>query len=180
MKLRLGTRGSALALARSEVVAEQLRAAGNEVEIVRVATSGVDSNHMPDGYSVVAFAKELREALRSGDCDVVVHSIKDIPLTDEPEGLTFPAVLARGDHRDALVTLKGVALAALPRIPAAALSNPQARWSGHVLPAWHGGRPGWAPSSSATNCIGTRPRSTSSTAPGLCLDRRMASSSSGL
>lgn len=115
VKLRLGTRGSALALARSEVVAEQLRAAGNEVEIVRVATSGVDSNHMPDGYSVVAFAKELREALRSGDCDVVVHSIKDIPLTDEPEGLTVPAVLARGDHRDALVTLKGVALAALPR-----------------------------------------------------------------
>ena len=67
MKLRLGTRGSALALARSEVVAEQLRAAGNEVEIVRVATSGVDSNHMPDGYSVVTFAKELREAHRAND-----------------------------------------------------------------------------------------------------------------
>ncbi len=115
VKLRLGTRGSALALARSERVAEQLRGAGHEVEVVRVATSGADSNHMPDGYSVVVFAKELREALRSAECDVVVHSIKDIPLTDEPDGLTFPAVLARGDHRDALVTLKGVPLSALPR-----------------------------------------------------------------
>lgn len=115
MKLRLGTRGSALALARSEKVAEQLRGIGHEVEIVRVATSGVDSNHMPDGYSVVVFARELREALRTGACDIVVHSIKDIPLTDEPEGLTFPAVLARGDHRDALVTLRGRPLSALPR-----------------------------------------------------------------
>lgn len=115
MKLRLGTRGSALALARSEMVAEQLRSAGHDVEIVRVTTSSLDSNHMPDGYSVRAFAMELRESLRSGQCDVVVHTVKDIPLTDEPEGLVFPAVLKRGDHRDALVTLKGVPLSALPR-----------------------------------------------------------------
>lgn len=115
MKLRLGTRGSALALARSEIVAEQLRAAGHDVEVVRVTTSSVDSNHMPGGYSVRAFAQELREALRAGQCDVVVHTVKDIPLTDEPEGLTFPAVLKRGDHRDALVTLAGVPLSALPR-----------------------------------------------------------------
>lgn len=115
MKLRLGTRGSALALARSEAVAEQLRAAGHEVEVVRVTTVASDSSHLPDEYSVGVFAKELRQGLRDGQCDVVVHSVKDIPLTDEPEGLTFPAVLKREDHRDALVSLRGVPLAALPR-----------------------------------------------------------------
>ncbi|NHB83837.1 hypothetical protein G7085_01725 [Tessaracoccus sp. HDW20] len=111
----MGTRGSALALARSEEVAAGLRAAGHEVEVLRVATSVTDSSHLPEGYSVVAFAKELRQALREGTCDLVVHSVKDIPLTDEPDGLTVAAVLKRGDHRDALVSLRGVTLAALPR-----------------------------------------------------------------
>ena len=115
VKLRLGTRGSALALARSEMVAEQLRAAGHEVEVVRVATARIDSSHMPDGYSLGVFAKELRAALRDGECDLVMHSCKDVPLTDEPDDLRVAAVLKRGDHRDARVTLSGVPLAALPR-----------------------------------------------------------------
>ncbi|MCG6566659.1 hydroxymethylbilane synthase [Tessaracoccus sp. ZS01] len=115
MKLRLGTRGSALALARSEMVAELLRAQGHEVDIVRVATEHVDTIHMADGYSLGVFAQELRTSLRSGAVDVVVHSVKDVPLSDRPEDLTFAAVLKRGDHRDALCSLRGMPLAALPR-----------------------------------------------------------------
>ena len=115
MKLRLGTRGSALALARSEMVAATLREGGHEVEIVPVATAGQDTVHMPDGYSQVLFARELREALRSGEVDVVVHSVKDVPLRDKPDDLIFPAVLPRGDHRDVLSTRSGITLAALPR-----------------------------------------------------------------
>ena len=83
--------------------------------MVRVTTVTTDSTHMPEGYSGSVFAGELRQALRDGQCNVVVHSVKDVPLTDEPEGLIFPAVLKRGDHRDALVSLKGVPLSALPR-----------------------------------------------------------------
>ncbi|WP_407929034.1 hypothetical protein [Aestuariimicrobium ganziense] len=60
MKLRLGTRGSALALARSERVAEILRRGGHEVEVVNVATSAHETSHMPDNYSVGVFAQESR------------------------------------------------------------------------------------------------------------------------
>ena len=114
MKLRLGTRGSALALARSERIAERLRSGGHEVEIVQVATSAHETSHMPDNYSQGVFSQELREALRH-DIDVVFHSVKDIPLTDKPDDLVIPAVLPRDDHRDVLVTRSGHPLASLPR-----------------------------------------------------------------
>lgn len=115
MKLRLGTRGSALALARSEAVAEILRNAGHEIEIVKVSGHAQDTIHMPKDYSLGVFAKELRGALVDGQVDVVIHSVKDVPLSYKPGDLTFPAVLPRGDHRDALCTTSGVPLAALPR-----------------------------------------------------------------
>ncbi|MFT3889697.1 MAG: hydroxymethylbilane synthase [Arachnia sp.] len=116
MKLRLGTRGSALALARSEQVAEVLRKAGHEVDIVRVAATTGDSSQMPGNSPAIGTStRELREALRAGACDVVIHSMKDIPLDDEPEDLSLCAILKRGDHRDALSTLSGLPLAALPR-----------------------------------------------------------------
>lgn len=115
MKLRLGTRGSALALARSEMVAALLRGQGHEVEIVQVATESVDTIHMAEGYSLGVFAKELRDSLRGGDVDVVLHSVKDVPLSDRSDELTFGAVLKRGDHRDALCSIGNVPLAALPR-----------------------------------------------------------------
>ena len=65
MKLRLGTRGSALALARSERIAERLRSGGHEVEIVQVATSAHETSHMPENYSLGVFAQELREARKT-------------------------------------------------------------------------------------------------------------------
>lgn len=63
MKLRLGTRGSALALARSEMVAELLRGQGHDVEIVRVATESVDTIHMAEGYSLGVFAKDRKSVV---------------------------------------------------------------------------------------------------------------------
>ena len=116
MKLRLGTRGSALALARTEQVAELLRRAGHEVEIVHVSKTSGDSSQMPgSGPAIGTSTRELRKALRKGHCDVVVHSMKDIPLDEEPTDLAIRAILKRGDHRDALATLSGLPLAALPR-----------------------------------------------------------------
>ena len=115
MKLRVGTRGSALALARSEKIAELLRAGGHDVEVVTVAPSPSETSHMPDNYSLGIFSKELRQALHDGTVDVVFHSCKDIPLTDKPEDLVIPAVLARYDWRDALVTRNGHPLASLAK-----------------------------------------------------------------
>lgn len=115
MKLRLGTRGSALALARSEKIAALLRDGGVDVEVVTIETSGSETHHMPDNYSVGVFAKELRQALYDGSVDVVFHSCKDIPLTDKPDDLVIPAVLKRYDWRDVLVTRNGHPLASQAR-----------------------------------------------------------------
>ena len=100
MKIRLGTRGSALALAQSEWFAERLSAAGHEVEVVRIVTEGdvrpVDTEP-GEGIFVVAIAR----ALMRGEIDVAVHSAKDVPLEDEPQ-LAIAAYPERADPRDAL------------------------------------------------------------------------------
>lgn len=105
MRVRLGTRGSALALAQSELFAGRLRAAGHDVDIVRIVTEGdvrpVDT--VPgEGIFVAAIAR----ALRAGEIDVAVHSAKDVPLEEEPE-LVIGAYPERADARDALVTRDG-------------------------------------------------------------------------
>lgn len=115
VKLRLGTRASALSMARSEMVAALLREAGHDIDIVEVESGSADTVHMPEGYSVGVYAKQLRAALRAGVVDVVVHPVKDIPLSEKPDDLVIPAVLPRGDHRDVLCTRNGRTLAALPR-----------------------------------------------------------------
>ena len=113
MKIRLGTRGSSLALAQSEWFAERLRAAGHEVEVVRIVTEGdvrpVDSEP-GEGIFVVAIAR----ALMRGEIDVAVHSAKDVPLEDDPQ-LVIAAYPERADPRDALVTGRGhQSIATLP------------------------------------------------------------------
>jgi len=92
--IRLGTRGSALALAQARLVAERLP---DEVEIVPITTSG-DRRVSPDKSR---FVKELEEALLAGEIDVALHSAKDIP-TDFAAGLLLYAILERADPRDAL------------------------------------------------------------------------------
>lgn len=105
MKLRLGTRGSKLALMQSEIVARRLRAKGNEVKVVRIVTAGdvrpVDTTP-GEGMFVAAIAK----ALLDGEIDVAVHSAKDVPLVEEA-GLVIAAYPERADPRDALVTALG-------------------------------------------------------------------------
>lgn len=112
--LRLGTRASALATSQSDWVAERLRAAGHEVELVHVRTEGdVSRASLQEIGGTGVFASALRDALRGGDVDLAVHSLKDIPTAPEP-GLTIAAVPEREDPRDVLVARDGLTLAELP------------------------------------------------------------------
>lgn len=117
MKLTLGSRASTLAMARANQVAAQLRGQGHEVEIVAISQGEGDSSHMPGRIQEQSeYASELREALRTGQVDVVVHSVKDIPLGEKTiDGLRIAAYPKRDDWRDVLVSLGGLTLGALPR-----------------------------------------------------------------
>ena len=113
MRLLLGTRGSALAVTQSELVADQLRARGHEVELVRIKTTGdVTTGSLTRLGTLGVFAAELRQAILDGRCDFAVHSMKDLP-TAAVEGLTIAAVPPREDARDALCA-GGHRLADLP------------------------------------------------------------------
>jgi hydroxymethylbilane synthase len=84
VKVRLGTRGSRLALVQSELFAQRLRDAGHEVELVRIVTEGdVRPVDMSPGEGV--FVAAIARALIAGEIEVAVHSAKDIPLDDHPE-----------------------------------------------------------------------------------------------
>ena len=115
MKLRLGTRGSALAKTQSGIVAGWLRARGAEVEMVEIRTTGdrLSELHQPiEGKGI--FTKELDEALFDGRIDLAVHSMKDLP-SELPDGLEIAAVPEREDPRDVLITRDGAPLAGLRR-----------------------------------------------------------------
>ncbi|MEU8388408.1 MULTISPECIES: hydroxymethylbilane synthase [Micromonospora] len=112
--LRLGTRGSALAMAQSGQVAEAVTAAtGRPVELVEVVTAGDRSNAPVHRLGVGVFVSALRDALTAGTIDFAVHSYKDLP-TAAAGGLHIAAVPARQDPRDALVARDGRTLAELP------------------------------------------------------------------
>lgn len=112
--LRLGTRASALATSQSEWVADRLRAAGHEVELVLVRTEGdISRASLQEIGGTGVFASALRDALRREEVDLAVHSLKDIPTAPEP-GLTIAAVPEREDPRDVLVARDGLTLAELP------------------------------------------------------------------
>jgi hydroxymethylbilane synthase len=105
MRIRLGTRGSRLALIQSELVAARLRAAGHEVEVVAIVTEGdVRPVDMSPGEGV--FVAAIARALLAGEIDVAVHSAKDVPLVEEPD-LVIAAYPERADPRDVLVTRVG-------------------------------------------------------------------------
>ena len=105
MTIRLGTRGSKLALAQSELIADRLRGAGHAVELVPIVTEGdVRPVDMSPGEGV--FVAAIARALLAGDVDLAVHSAKDVPLEEEP-GLLIAAYPERGDPRDALITKRG-------------------------------------------------------------------------
>ena len=114
-KIVVGTRGSKLAMAQTELVAARLRAVnpGIEVSVIRIVTKG-DTNHNVPLEQVAGegiFVKELEQALLDGQIDLAVHSLKDMP-SDLTNGLCLAAVMERVDPEDVLVT-KGKKLAEL-------------------------------------------------------------------
>jgi hydroxymethylbilane synthase len=104
--LRVATRGSAQARTQAQVVAEQVRAAGDgiHVELILVETTGDQRPDVPlhtiGGQGV--FVKEVQQAVLDGRADLAVHSAKDLPSTATP-GLVIGAFAARRDPRDALI-----------------------------------------------------------------------------
>ncbi|OLF07097.1 hydroxymethylbilane synthase [Actinophytocola xinjiangensis] len=111
--IRIGTRGSALALAQTGTVADQLSSAGAKVEIVTVVTPGDRSSAPIAEIGVGVFTSALRDALADGTVDVAVHSYKDLPTKPDPR-LSLAAVPPRADPRDALVARDGLTLGELP------------------------------------------------------------------
>jgi hydroxymethylbilane synthase len=111
--IKLGTRGSKLALAQSTQVAEALmKATGQKVELVEIVTAG-DRSHAPVAQlGVGVFVSALRDALVAKEVDFAVHSYKDLP-TATADGLVIAAVPPRADSRDALVARAGATLSDL-------------------------------------------------------------------
>jgi hydroxymethylbilane synthase len=103
--LRLGTRGSPLALFQARLVAQRIAASGGPPsDIVVIKTSGDQLANAPlsESGGKRLFVKEIEDALAGGDVDIAVHSSKDMPA-ELPEGLAIGAVLPREDPADALV-----------------------------------------------------------------------------
>ncbi len=118
MNLKIGTRGSKLALTQTNFVAEKLKKIMPEVdiEICIIKTSGdimQDISLLTIGGQGV-FVKELEEALLSEKIDLAVHSMKDVP-GENPEGLMFAAILPREDVRDVLVSRNNIKLEFMPK-----------------------------------------------------------------
>jgi len=103
--LRLGSRGSQLALFQARLVAERIaKSGGPHSEIVIIKTSGdrLAGAPLSEIGGKRLFVKEIEDALLGGDVDIAVHSSKDMPA-ELPEGLAIGAVLPREDPADALV-----------------------------------------------------------------------------
>ncbi len=103
MLIRVGSRGSRLALTQAELASARLRGPGVEIALVPITTAGDRDRTRPFGEIGArgVFVKELEEALLDGRIDVAVHSAKDMTSTDT-EGLAVGAYLEREDPRDAL------------------------------------------------------------------------------
>jgi hydroxymethylbilane synthase len=101
--IRVGSRGSRLALTQAELASAHLRAPGIEIALVPITTAGDKDRSKPFGEigSRGVFVKELEEALLEHRIDVAVHSAKDMTSSDR-EGLVVGAYLERDDPRDAL------------------------------------------------------------------------------
>jgi hydroxymethylbilane synthase len=114
----VGTRGSALAMAQTEMAVAALRARHPDVAVeIRVLHTGGDRDQRTPlaqlgGQGV--FVKEIENALQAGEVDLAVHSLKDMP-SEQPEGLVIAAVLEREDPRDALISRLGAGLEDLPK-----------------------------------------------------------------
>ncbi len=115
--LKIGTRGSPLALIQANDVRDRLLAAhdGLDVEIIVIRTTGdkIQDRPLAEIGGKGLFIKEIEEALFSGDIDLAVHSMKDVE-TQLPEGLGISVILPREDPRDAFISNKAASLSELP------------------------------------------------------------------
>ena len=118
--LRIGSRGSQLALWQANHIADRLRGAGHDVSIEIIRTLGDAMQHVPfsqvgdatrDGKGM--FTKEIEEALFDGRIDLAVHSLKDLP-TELATPFTIAAIPERVDPRDAFVSVRHASFEALP------------------------------------------------------------------
>jgi hydroxymethylbilane synthase len=130
VKIRIGTRGSPLALAQARQVATRLGAAHGlapeQCELVIIKTTGDKITDRPliEAGGKGLFTKELEEALFAGDIELAVHSMKDMPAV-LPQGLAISAILEREDPRDAFVSLKYASLDAMPAGAVIGTSSPR-------------------------------------------------------
>jgi hydroxymethylbilane synthase len=114
LTIRLGTRRSALATAQAGMMADQLRDLGHTVEMIEITTIGDTSTaSLSTIGGTGVFAAAIRQALLTGEIDIAVHSLKDLPVAPEP-GLIIAAIPPREDPRDALVARDGLTLGELP------------------------------------------------------------------
>ena len=113
--MRIGTRGSALALAQSEQVRDLLPGDAREHRLIIIKTLGdlKPSASLTRIGGKGVFTKEIEDALLQGEIDLAVHSLKDLP-TEECLGLSIGALLKREDPRDAVVSRAGIPLDGLP------------------------------------------------------------------
>lgn len=113
--LRIGTRGSKLALAQANLVKDLLSKNGIETEIKIIKTSGDTFTDRPlhevQGFGV--FVREIDDMMLAGEIDIAVHSMKDVP-TERPPELTIAAVMKRDSPYDFLLTLNNTKLKDLP------------------------------------------------------------------
>jgi hydroxymethylbilane synthase len=119
--ITIGTRGSALALAQTRLVAARL---GPDVDIRVVRTAGDASDRPIAELGDGVFVAAIEDALRAGEIDVAVHSLKDLP-TEEPSDLVIAAIPVREDPRDVLVTRGRDGLTGLRRGAVVGTSSPR-------------------------------------------------------
>jgi hydroxymethylbilane synthase len=131
--IRIGTRGSKLAVAQANWVAMKLKeATGVEAELVVITTTG-DAEGWQSRRRIGGkgdFVKEIQAALLGGEIDLALHSLKDLPAR-EPEKLCIAAIPPRADPSDALVSLDGADLAGLP--PGAVIGTSSLRRRAQIL-----------------------------------------------
>jgi hydroxymethylbilane synthase len=118
-KIRIGTRGSPLALAQAREVCQRLEAAHGpgrlafEVRVIKTSGDRIQDRPLAEAGGKGLFTKEIEEALAAGEVDIAVHSMKDMP-TLLPAGLALTCYLPREDVRDAFISGNAPALSALP------------------------------------------------------------------
>lgn len=118
--LRIGTRGSPLALYQANETRRRLLAAhpalapeAVTIEVIKTTGDKIQDRKLAEAGGKGLFTKEIEEALSAGAVDLAVHSMKDMP-TALPDGLVIAAILPREDPRDALISAKATSIAKLP------------------------------------------------------------------